>query len=174
MKNYILSLFTPVFFIALAGCNQKNASQGCEKTPNVILRVNLDKKQRSSNFINEINDICNTFGKVVEIQSTSTNAKEDSAVFASISLSQISEGFLPESGKELPVYKVQLWAKDFSESSRNDSLISEEEYIGITSDTLETNQKIQKSFKYMLSSFISFYKKEHPRSGHPVIHVEVN
>lgn len=143
-------------------CTSCSKSESVQRPNNRIIFHVFLRTEPSSDVFNDLQDICKKYG-TVKIVETESIEKKDMGFLLFLSASQISEGYLsesglPELGKALPVYKVTLSSPQFCNTPEN-LIFDKEQYLGISTDSKENTQKLITAFQHMLNDFDVFYKK---------------
>lgn len=169
MNNYLRFALSILILVSFTSCKQSQSTPYSTDNSRVIFHVFI-RNEPSPEIFNNLVDICKEYGTVKVIDAESIKEK-DMGLLLFLSASQIYEGYLsdnslPEFGKSLPVYKAELLIPQSCDSPQGFTF-HKEEYLEITADPKENNQKLIKAFKHLLSDFDFFYRKHKISPSNP-------
>lgn len=164
--HFILSILTVCLFTS---CNEVKSKPYEAQNSRVVFHVDIGKES-SSEVFNSLIDICKEYG-TVNIVDAQSITKKDMGLLLFLSKSQLSESYLPEEalpefGKLLPVYKVEISTPQFCNTPEN-LIFDKQQYLSISDNAQENDEKLLKAFKDMLSDFNFFYKKHKISDSNP-------
>lgn len=169
MNNYLRFALSILILVSFTSCTRSKLTPYHTDNSRVIFHVSI-RNEPSPEIFNNLVDICKDYGTVKLVDPEKIEEK-DMGLLLFLSASQIYEGYLadnslPEFGKSLPVYKIELLIPESCHSPEGFTF-NKEEYLGISEDPKENNEKLIKAFEHLLSDFDFFYKKHKISPSNP-------